>query len=110
MKKYCVLFCTCPDNNTAEKISRALVSEKLAACVQILPSISSCYWWEGKIETASEVLMIIKTLPGHFRKVEKCILGLHPYKIPEIIALPVIQGHSSYLKWIKDSVLHAEKK
>ncbi|MGR9100219.1 MAG: divalent-cation tolerance protein CutA [Gammaproteobacteria bacterium] len=77
-----------------------MIEGKSAACVNILPGLTSIYLWKGAIESESEFLLIAKTHSGHFRKVEAAILDNHPYELPEIIAVPVEQGHSAYLRWI----------
>ena len=88
----------------AEKISRALVEKKLSACVQIIGPITSTYWWEGKIETSQEYLLFIKTEEGLYREVEEVIKELHSYQIPEIVALPLVEGSEEYLKWVREVV------
>lgn len=95
-----VTFCTCPDKITAEKIARALVEKQLAACVNILPNLTSIYTWQGQIETADEHLLIIKAPAQAYPAIEKSIQQLHPYELPEIIALSIAQGLPGYLNWI----------
>ncbi|MBI2084782.1 MAG: divalent-cation tolerance protein CutA [Candidatus Aenigmarchaeota archaeon] len=99
---YSILFVTCPNLKSAGKISRHLLNEKLVACVNILPVIKSEYWWKGKIQSHSEVLMIIKTRSELYQKVEKEIKRLHPYKIPEVISFKVHKGNKDYLNWISE--------
>lgn len=101
-----LILCTCPDRETAEKIARRLISAHLAACVNILPSITSVYQWQGNIEMEQEVLLLIKSNSDHYAKLEKQILALHPYELPEIIAVSLDRGLPDYLKWI-DSCLVA---
>jgi len=98
-----VVFITTPQDK-AEKLSRKLVEEKLAACVNIVKEVDSIYWWEGKIEKDSESLLIMKTELGLLGKLVKRVKELHPYDVPEIIALPIIGGNPDYLKWISDSL------
>jgi len=86
----------------AEKIARALVERRLAACVQVAGPVSSTYRWRGDIETAQEFLCIIKTRAELFEKVEFAIRELHPYETPEIIATPITGGSADYLKWLAD--------
>jgi len=86
----------------AEKIARALVERRLAACVQVAGPVSSTYRWRGDIETAQEFLCIIKTRAELFEKVESAIRELHPYETPEIIATPITGGSADYLKWLAD--------
>lgn len=87
----------------AGKIAEALVIERLAACVQKLP-VESTYRWKGEIETAQEVLLLIKIKNADYVAVEERILALHDYETPEIVALPVAQGFASYLSWIDEAV------
>jgi periplasmic divalent cation tolerance protein len=96
-----IIFCTCPDNSTAEKIARWLVENQLAACVNIVPGITSIYAWEGRIESAQEHLLIIKASSLNYQAIETAIQQHHPYQLPEIIALPVEQGLPEYLNWIE---------
>ena len=100
---YCVVFNTCPDAGSAEKIARALVERKLAACVNILPGLHSIYTWKGASETATEHLLIIKTLSAVYPSLEQAILELHPYELPEIIAVPIAAGLPAYLAWINQT-------
>lgn len=101
---YIVVFTTVGDEKEAEDISREILSHKLAACVNIISDISSSYWWEGKIENAQEVLLIIKTKRVLFKELEALIKKHHTYEVPEIIALPIIYGSEEYLNWIDDEV------
>lgn len=89
-----------PDRVTAERIAEALVTEGVAACVNVLAECTSIYRWEGKIEHASEVPLFIKTTNAVYPQLENTLRKLHPYKIPEIIALPVSAGLPEYLNWV----------
>ncbi|MCQ8105199.1 divalent-cation tolerance protein CutA [Methylomonas sp. SURF-2] len=100
-----LIYCTCPDLETAERIARHLITEKLAACVNILPGLHSIYQWQGQIETAREHLLLIKSPEARYEAVEAAIKTLHPYQLPEIIAVAIERGSAEYLKWI-DSCLH----
>lgn len=102
---YQIIYCTCPDFETANKIAQHLVTAKLAACVNILPSVTSVYEWQGKIETAQEQLLLIKTCDYHYLTIEAEIKRLHPYELPEIIAVAVEHGLPDYLKWINSCIL-----
>ena len=95
-----VTFCTCPDKATAEKIARVLVEGALAACVNILPNITSIYSWQGQIESAEEYLLIIKSPQKGYQAIESAILNQHPYELPEIIAVPIAHGLPEYINWI----------
>ncbi len=99
--EYCVIFCTVPSNEVGQEIANNLVSSKLAACVNIVPGLTSIYTWKGEICTDPELLCIIKTKKNLFKEVEEAIKRIHPYEIAEIIALPVISGSSDYLHWIE---------
>ena len=96
-----VVLCTFPDLDQARQIGAALVERQVAACVNLLPGVESIYRWEGKIERAGEVLAVIKTT--RYANLEAAIRELHPYEVPEIIALPVVTGLAEYLKWLGDS-------
>ena len=102
-ENHIVTLCTVPDRECGEKIARALVDEHLAACVNIVPGVASVYRWKGKVERAEECLLIIKTGVSRFDVLKRRIQELHPYELPEIIALPIIHGSREYLKWITDS-------
>jgi periplasmic divalent cation tolerance protein len=97
---YSLIFCTCPDHSTASKLATDLVTAKLAACINILPAITSIYSWQGQIETTAEVLLMIKSDTKHYAALETLILQLHPYQVPEIIAISIDQGFPDYLHWI----------
>ncbi|MEM5829457.1 MAG: divalent-cation tolerance protein CutA [Candidatus Aenigmatarchaeota archaeon] len=100
----CVIFLTCPKERIAEKVAKDLLKKKLIACASVIPKIKSFYWWEGKIERNSEVLVMMKTEEKLFPLIEKEILKIHPYKIPEIICFRIEKGFEKYLKWIKEVV------
>ncbi|EOA02837.1 MULTISPECIES: divalent-cation tolerance protein CutA [Herbaspirillum] len=91
-----------PDQALAEKIATALVEQGLAACVNILAPVSSVYRWQGKMQRESEIPLLIKTTQARYQELERTILQLHPYDVPEIIALPVTAGLPAYLAWMQD--------
>ena len=99
-----VVLVTCPDRAVAKRLAEALVRRRLAACVNIVPGIQSVFRWKGKVEQASEILLLVKTTAKAFQRLRRAILKLHPYDVPEIIALPVQAGHPAYLAWVSDSV------
>lgn len=99
--EFLILFCSVPDKETGEKISRVLLENRLAACVSSLSQFHSLYWWRENIESDKEFLLMIKTRKELFHELEKMIQNLHPYDVPEIIGLPVVHGSESYLNWIK---------
>jgi periplasmic divalent cation tolerance protein len=90
-----------PDRATAERIAESLVTENVAACVNILAECISIYRWEGKIERTSEVPLLIKTTRAAYPRLEVAIRKLHPYEVPELIALPVSAGLPEYLNWVE---------
>jgi periplasmic divalent cation tolerance protein len=95
-----IIFCTCPDVATAEHIAETVVGERLAACVNIVPGLTSIYRWEGQIQRDAELLLLIKTRQAFYPLLEARIRELHPYQVPEIIALPIQAGSAAYLDWI----------
>jgi len=95
-----IVLTTCPDVASAERIARALVEERLAACVNILPPMRSIYRWKGKIENASEQLLVIKSAVARFPAIRDRLRALHPYELPEIIAVPIADGLPEYLAWL----------
>jgi len=101
---YQLVLSTCPNKDVAEKIACEIVTDKLAACVNILPEIKSIYSWQGKIEHSNEVQLIIKTKAALFQTLSERIIQLHPYDVPEIIALDIVQGNHPYLQWIDESI------
>lgn len=105
MSRYIQVITTVSKKSDAEKISKALMDKRLAACVQIGGPIKSIYRWKGKIERALEWVCIIKTRKNFYKKVEKEIKESHPYEIPEIIAVSIAEGSKDYLKWLSDETL-----
>ncbi len=95
-----LVLTTCPNRRAANRIARALVGERLAACVNILPIAQSVYRWRGRIESAPEFLLIIKSLKRTYKKLETRLRQLHPYELPEVIAVPIAGGYRHYLAWI----------
>ena len=99
-----IVFVTCESKEEAEKIAQAVVTEKLAACVNVLPGIRSCYVWEGKMTWAEEVLLVIKTTRGRFGQLRNRVKALHSYEVPEVVSVSVDEASQSYLDWIDTSV------
>jgi periplasmic divalent cation tolerance protein len=97
---YILILSTCPEAGVAGDIAQALVDGKLAACVNIVPGIASRFRWQGRVDQAEEHLLIIKTTRARYPDVEKKIRSMHPYELPEIIAVPVAEGLAEYLDWI----------
>jgi periplasmic divalent cation tolerance protein len=102
MEKSFIIFCTASSVKEARKIADALVAEKLAACVSIVPGVASAYWWQGKIEHSAEALLVIKTLASKRKALELRIKELHSYSVPEIIGWPIAWGHKPYLEWLEE--------
>ncbi len=96
-------LCACPDSGTAQAIARALVEESLAACVSALPGATSIYRWEGRIEQAEEVLLLIKTRAERLPALIARVRALHPYAVPELIAFEAVGGLPDYLHWVADT-------
>lgn len=103
MTQHLVVYCTCPDQSTAEALAGELVIDRLAACVNIAP-INSVYCWQGTQEQDAEILLIIKTQQARFAALEQRICERHPYEVPEIIAMPIVAGSAAYLHWIDENV------
>ena len=97
-----IVLTTTPTTEEAESLANGLVESRLAACVQIVPKMTSVYEWEGKIERSDEHLLLIKTLPEKYEVVEKFILDHHSYETPEIVAIDAEKVSSGYLKWLTD--------
>lgn len=101
---YHIVFNTCPDADNAQRIAEALVERNLAACVNIVPGLRSVYRWKGKRESAEELLLIIKARAADYAKLETAIRELHPYELPEIVAVSIETGLPAYLQWIEHDV------
>ncbi len=100
---YLTVFCTVPDQKTAQRIAQTVVHEGLAACVNLLPGITSVYRWQGQVQENSELLLLIKTQQARYNALEARIKELHPYQVPEIIAHKIEVGSADYLDWIAES-------
>jgi periplasmic divalent cation tolerance protein len=101
MSDVLIVYCTLPDDERADQIVRALVDERLVACVNLLPGVRSFYRWEGKVCDDPERLAIIKTTVARFEAMKARLLELHPYDVPEVIAVPVDRGADAYLAWVR---------
>ena len=99
-----VVLTTCPDDAAAARIARELVESGLAACVSRVGPVNSIYRWQGAIQDEPEVLLVIKTLATRYSELEMRLKSLHPYEVPEIIALPVTAGCAQYLSWLQGAV------
>jgi len=101
LNKYILVLTTVPDEKTGHSISKELVKERLSACATISAASQSFYWWQDKISSEKEHILFIKTKATLFTDLEKKIEEIHPYEVPEIIALPFFQGSAKYLNWIE---------
>jgi periplasmic divalent cation tolerance protein len=99
-----VVLVTAPSSEVATTLARALVDERLAACVNVVPGLTSIYRWQGQREEASECLLMIKTDAVRYPALERRVLELHPYSVPEVLALPVDTGAPAYVEWLRESV------
>jgi len=95
-----LVLTTLPNSDAAAELANRLVSERLAACANILPALRSIYRWQGKVQDENEVLVLLKTQVRQYEALEARILALHPYDVPEVIAIPVERGHQAYLDWV----------
>lgn len=102
---YCAVFVTVNGEEQAKMVADAVLETKLAACVSMVGPIRSLYWWEGKVQDDSELLLIMKTRKSLFDRLKQAVLNVHSYKVPEIVALPITSGHEPYLSWISSSTI-----
>lgn len=100
---FIVVFITAKNTREANAIASRLVKDKLIACANVIKGVRSLFWWQNKVDTANEVLLILKTKKSCFKRIVKTVKLVHSYDVPEIIALPIIDGSRDYLKWIKES-------
>ena len=96
-------YCTCPDAESAQVIAETLVGERLAACVSRLPGVTSTFRWQDKVVSDTEELLLIKTTDSRFEALRERLLTLHPYELPELVAVPVERGHPAYLDWVRQA-------
>jgi periplasmic divalent cation tolerance protein len=99
-----VALSTVASAEDADRIARALVERGLAACVNVLPEVVSTYRWKGKVQQERERLLVIKTTAARFEALREALVELHPYELPEVVALPIVAGHAPYLAWLDGSV------
>lgn len=97
-----VVLLTAPDPDVAERLATSLVEARLAACANLVPGVSSIYRWEGEVERAGEVLLLLKTTEERLPELVERAAALHPYDVPEVLALPVGEGYAPYLRWVVD--------
>jgi periplasmic divalent cation tolerance protein len=101
---YTIIFITASSKKEAQVIAKALLKNKLVACVNIIDRIESLFWWQGKIDQAKETILVVKSRKEKLEKIIKRVRSLHSYEVPEIIALPLIGGYKPYLDWIDESL------
>jgi periplasmic divalent cation tolerance protein len=101
-----VVLCTCSSEEEAERLARELVGGRLAACVSVLPKARSFYRWKGQIEDAAECVLLIKSSRPLFDRLRAAIERLHSYEVPEVIALPIVEGAPNYLSWIAENLVN----
>jgi len=102
---YALVLITCPSYEEGERIAKLLTDERLAACVNVVRGVKSFFWWEGKVETSDEVLLLIKTRLDLLERLVERVRKAHSYQVPEIVAIPIVYGYREYLKWIDGSVV-----
>jgi periplasmic divalent cation tolerance protein len=101
--KFAIVLVTAPDLKTARTLAKAALQARLIACANLVPKVESHYWWQGKIESGAEVLLVLKTQKSRLAALEKLVLAQHPYDTPEFLVLPVSAGNEKYLDWLADS-------
>jgi len=101
--KFAIVLVTAPDMKTARALARAALSARLIACANLIPKIESHYWWQGKIESGTEILLILKTQKSRLAALEKLVVAKHPYDTPEFLVLPLRAGNQRYLNWLSRS-------
>lgn len=100
MEEYFQVFTTLEKREDAGRIAKEIIERRLAACAQVIGPITSSYWWEGKVETAEEWLCLMKTRKSLYPRLEEALKTMHPYDVPEIVAVPVVAGNADYLRWL----------
>ena len=103
-----IVLCTCPEGDAAERLARTLVDEGLAACVNRLPGVTSTFRWQGRVEEERETLLLVKSTTARLAELQERIKALHPYELPEVIAVPVQDGLPAYLDWVIQSTEKSE--
>lgn len=103
MSDHVVVLSTVARAEDAERIGRELVERGLAACVNVVPGLVSIYRWQGQVESQEERLLVIKTRGERFEALREALVALHPYEVPEVVALPIAAGHAPYLAWLDDN-------
>jgi periplasmic divalent cation tolerance protein len=104
MAEYVVVLVTAPSLAEAESLATGLLEAKLVACANLLPGVQSLFWWDGRIDRADEVLLVMKTRSERLDAVVEAVAAAHSYEVPEVVALPILGGHAPYLRWIDESL------
>jgi len=97
-----VVLCTCPADH-AERIARVILEERLVACVNVVSGVKSLYWWKDQIQSDTETMLVIKTPSANFAKLEARLTEIHPYAVPEVLSLEVVDGSRSYISWVREA-------
>ncbi|MGC9942875.1 MAG: divalent-cation tolerance protein CutA [Verrucomicrobiota bacterium] len=100
---FAIVLVTAPDLKTARRLAKTALQARLAACANLVPKIESHYWWQGKIESASEILLVLKTRKARLAELERLILEQHPYDTPEFLVVPLKAGNQSFLSWLAEN-------
>lgn len=101
-QEHCVVWVTAPDHDVARRLAMGALESRLVACANLLPGVESHYWWQGKLEQSSEVLVVFKTTRQRLTALEARVRDLHPYDTPEFVVLPIDAGNEKYLAWVTD--------
>ena len=105
VKNFVIIMVTCVSRKEALDVSKRLLAKRLVACANIMPGVQSKFWWKGKLDSAREVLVMMKTVKANFKKIEIEIKRVHSYEVPQIIAVPIVAGSRDYLDWINRTVV-----
>lgn len=102
-----IVLCTCPDEQTARRLAAEVVEARLAACVNIVPGLTSVFFWEGEVQSEGEQLLVIKTSDAAYSSLEERLVQSHPYDLPEVIACPIEKGLNGFLDWVSEQTRHS---
>jgi periplasmic divalent cation tolerance protein len=102
--RFALVLVTAPDLKTARRLAKSALTARLIACANLIPKVESHYWWQGKLETSAEVLLVLKTTRARLAKLECHILAAHPYDTPELVVLRLDQGNARYLDWLQGAI------
>lgn len=101
----CIVLVTAPDIACARRLARLALEARLVACANLVPRLEAHYWWQGRIETGTEVLLLFKTRRSCLRRLERLVIANHPYDTPEFVAVPILGGNGRYLEWLASSTV-----